>query len=248
MLKKYLPHLAILVFAVIVVGATPADRSKTYSVTAETIEGCSCPLFCTCYFGASADEHMCLFNNVYKFKPGSHYGSVDLSNQLVWVSGDLGGEWHHKPGPGMPLAWAVVTFDKKSTPEQRGAIGNVLNTVFPVKWEKFSTREDSIEWHDDATMSHAKMASGMAEISLQKGATLRPDKSAPTVVKNLQYWFSDSNDGFVLSPSTHHFDGEPAFSEKGKNGFNITWSIKGNVKPAETKAASAEIHSHSHAH
>jgi hypothetical protein len=237
-LKKYLPHLAILAFAAIVIGATPADRSKTFSVTSETIEGCSCPLFCTCYFGASADEHMCLFNNVYKFRPGSHYGNVDLSGQLVWVTGDLGGEWHHKPGPGMPTAWAVVTFDKRSTPAQREAIGGVLGEVFPVKWGKFSTREDTIEWHDDAKTSHAKMASGMAEITLQKGATLRPDKSAPTVVKNLQYWFSNSNEGFVLSPSTHYFNGDPKFSEKNKNGFNITWTSKGDVKPpAAAKAA-----------
>jgi hypothetical protein len=236
-LKKYLSAFAVLAFAVIVIAATPVDRSKTFSVTADTIEGCSCPLFCTCYFGASADEHMCLFNNVYKFKPGSHYGDVDLSNQLLWMSGDLGGEWHHKPGPGMPGAWAVVTYDKKSTPAQRNALLEVAKTVFPVTWEKFSTREDTIEWHDDAKMSHAKMGSGMAEISLEKGATLRPDKSAPTVVKNLQYWFTNSNDGFVLAYSTHHFDGEPKFSEKKKNGFNITWSLKGDIKPASAKAA-----------
>jgi len=88
-LKKYLTYLAVLVIGIAVVAATPADKSKTFSVTADTIEGCSCPLFCTCYFGPSADEHMCTFTNVYKFRPGSHYGNVDLSNQLVWVNGDL---------------------------------------------------------------------------------------------------------------------------------------------------------------
>ena len=103
MLKRGLPILALTAVAVLMIAAEPADRSKTYSVTADTIEGCSCPLFCTCYFGASADEHMCKFNNVYKFRKGSHYGNVDLSDQVVWMSGDLGGEWHKKPGPGMPL-------------------------------------------------------------------------------------------------------------------------------------------------
>ncbi len=160
-------------------------------MTADTIEGCSCPLFCTCYFGASSDEHKCEANNVYKFRKGSHYGDVDLSNAMVWVNLDLGGEWHHNPGPGMPTNWAVVTFDKKTTPAQREAIGKVLNTVFPVKWSKFSTREDSIAWHDDANGSHATMASGLAEISLDKTSTLRPDKKDPVVVKNLQYWFSN---------------------------------------------------------
>ncbi len=230
MLKKGLPILALAIVALLV-AAAPADRAKTYDVTAETIEGCSCPLFCTCYFGPSANEHMCMFNNVYKFRKGSHYGNVDLSGQLVWVSGDLGGEWHKKPGPGMPLEWAVVTFDKNSTKEQKDAIGNVLGIVFPVKWGKFSTREDSIEWHDDAKTSHAKMASGMGEIQLDK--TTGPNKTSPTVVKNLQYWFSTSNDGFVLAYSKHHFDGENKFSQDHKNGFNITWTAKGEIKPAK---------------
>jgi len=234
LLKKYLPHLAILAFAAIVVGATPADKSKTYSVTADTIEGCSCPLFCSCYFGASADEHMCMFNNVYKFKPGSRYGDVDLSNQLLWMSGDLGGEWHKNPGPGMPTKWAVVTFDKKSSEAQRKAIGEVFNVVFPVKWGKFSTREDSIEWHEDAKMAHAKMGSGFAEITLDK--TAGPNKTAPTVVKNLQYWFSNANDGFNLAYSTHHFDGENKFSYKKRNGFTIAWTAKGEIKPAAKMA------------
>jgi hypothetical protein len=181
---------------------------------------------------------MCLFNNVYKFRSGSHYGNVDLSNQLLWMSGDLGGDWHHKPGPGMPTEWAVVTFDKKSTPEQRKALTEIAGVVFPVKWKKLETREDSIEWHDEAKTSHAKMASGMAEIKLEKTA-------GPTVVKPLQYWFSNSNDGFVLAYSTHNFNGEPKFALEKRNGFNITWTAKGDIKPKEApKAASASAHTH----
>jgi hypothetical protein len=230
MLKKGLPILALAVVAVLL-AAAPADRSKTYNVTADTIEGCSCPLFCTCYFGPSANEHMCEANNVYKFRKGSHYGDVDLSDQLVWASFDLGGEWHKKPGPGMPTEWAVVTFDKKSSEAQKKAIGEVFNIVFPVKWGKFSTREDAIEWHDEAKVAHAKMASGLAEIKLDK--TAGPNKTAPTVVKNLQYWFSNSNDGFVLAYSTHHFDGENKFKHEHRNGFTIAWTAKGDIKPAK---------------
>ena len=105
-----------------------------------------------------------------------------------------------------------------------------------VKWKKVTTREDTIAWEDDAKSSHAKMASGLAEISLDKTATNRPDKSSPVVIKNLQYWFSTSNEGFVLAPSKHHFDGENKFSQDHKNGFNITWTAKGDIKP--TKMAS----------
>ncbi len=236
-MKKTLLLGTLFAAALIVVAAGPAKSSNTFDVTADTIEGCSCPLFCTCYFGPSADEHMCQFNNVYKFRKGSHYGDVDLSNQLVWMSGDLGGEWHHKPGPGMPTEWTVITFDKSSTPAQRNAIEQIANAVFPVKWKKMSTREDSITWHDDAKMSHAKMASGMAEIKLDKASTMRPDKAQPVVIKNLQYWFSNSNEGFVLAYSTHNFSGDTKFSHEKRNGFNITWTAKGDVKPATAKAA-----------
>ena len=236
-MKKPFALLIVVLAAAALIAAGP-DGGKGFNVTADTIEGCSCPLFCTCYFGPSADEHMCQFNNVYKFRKGSHYGGVDLSNQLLWLTGDLGGEWHHKPGPGMPGAWATATFDKSSTPEQRKALGEIAKVVFPVTWKQFSAREDSISWHDDAKMSHAKMASGAAEITLDKTSTLRPDKSQPTVVKNLQYWFSNSNEGFVLAHSTHNYNGEGTkFSHTKRNGFNIAWTAKGDIKPAAAKAA-----------
>jgi hypothetical protein len=229
--------------AIVGAGSTHAVKAATakagtYDVTVDTIEGCSCPLFCTCYFGASADEHMCQANNVYKFRKGSHYGDVDLSDQIVWINLDLGGEWHHKPGPGMPTEWAEITFDKKTSPAQREAIGKVINVVFPVKWKKLSTREDTITWQEDAKTAHASMASGMSEISLDKTATNRPDKSSPVIIKNLQYWFSSSNEGFALAPSKHHFngaDGNPKYSYENRNGFTIVWTAKGDIAPEAGK-------------
>jgi hypothetical protein len=240
-MRKPILVAAALGVAIALLAATPADKSKTYNVTADTIEACSCPLFCSCYFGPSADEHMCQANNVYKFRPGSHYGDVDLSNQVFWIALDLGGEWHHKPGPGMATEWAVVTFDKKTNKAQRDAILQIANTVFPVKWKHFSTREDSIEWNNDPMKPHAKMASGLAEITVDKSATLRPDKNTPVVVKNLQYWFSGANDGFVLGYGTHHFDGDaaasaPKFSHEKRNGFTIAWTAKGDIPAAKVAA------------
>jgi len=227
---------AMFVTGLAILGAGNTGRSGTYDVTVDTIEGCSCPLFCTCYFGASADEHMCEANNVYKFRKGSHWGDVDLSDQIVWLNLDLGGEWHKNPGPGMATEWALVTFDKKTSQAQRDAIGKVLGVVFPVKWKKFSTREDSLTFDDGAKTAHATMASGLAEISLDKSATNRPDKDAPASIKNLQYWFSTSNDGFNLAYSTHHFngaDGDPKFSYEKRNGFTIAWKAKGEIPPAK---------------
>ena len=229
--------MAMIVSAALATTAPAGTRSSTYEVTADTIEGCSCDLFCTCYFGHSTPEHMCQFNNVYKFRKGSHYGDVDLSDQLVWMSGDLGGEWHKQVGPGMPTNWTVVTYDRRSTPEQRKAIEKVVNTVFNVKWGKMSSREDSITWEDSAGSSHAKMASGLAEITLDKQSTMRPDKTAPAVIKNLQYWFTNSNEGFVLAYSTHNYNGDTKFSHQKKNGFNIAWTAKGDVAPQSAQAA-----------
>jgi hypothetical protein len=239
-LKARIAIVSVLVAGIAIVGAGSTKRADTYDVTVDTIEGCSCPLFCTCYFGPSADEHMCQANNVYKFRKGSHYGDVDLSDQIVWLNLDLGGEWHHKPGPGMPTEWALVTFDKKTPPAQREAIGKILNIVFPVKWKKFGTREDSLTFQDDGKTAHATMASGLSEISLDKTATNRPDKAEPVVIKNLQYWFSTSNGGFVLAPSKHHFngaDGDPKYSYENRNGFTIAWTAKGDIKPAPAKAS-----------
>jgi Protein of unknown function (DUF1326) len=240
--KAKVTIVSVLVAGIAIVAAAtnrgPSKASSTYSVTADTIEGCSCPLFCTCYFGASADEHMCQANNVYKFRKGSHWGDVDLGDQIVWVNLDLGGDWHKDPKPGMPTEWAVVTFDKKSSPAQRDAIAKLLGVVFPVKWKSLTTREDTITWEDGPTSAHATMASGMSEISLEK-ATNRPDKAQPTVVKNLQYWGSNSNEGFVLAYSKHHFNGangNPKYSYEKRNGFTITWTAQGEI-PAEKKGA-----------
>ena len=183
---------------------------------------------------------MCQANNVYKFRKGSHYGDVDLSDQIVWLNLDLGGEWHKKPGPGMPTEWAVVTFDKKTSPAQREAIGKVLNVVFPVKWKKFSTREDSIAWHDDAKRLAREDGERHGGDLARQDATSRPDKNQPVVVKNLQYWFSNANEGFVLAYSKHHFDGadgNPKYSWTKRNGFTIAWTAKGDITPRPRSAS-----------
>ena len=53
-------------------------------------------------------------------------------------------------------------------------------------------------------------------------------------MKNLQYWFSNSNDGLVLAYSKHRFDGadgNPKYSYDKRNGFTIAWTAKGEVAP-----------------
>jgi hypothetical protein len=91
------------------------------------------------------------------------------------------------------------------------------------------TREDEIEWSDTGATKHAKMKSGKGEISLAmwKG----PDAKQSTVLKNVQYWGTNSNEGFVLAKSKHHFDGEGSskFDYDEKNGFTIRWTVAGTI-------------------
>jgi hypothetical protein len=229
--------LIVLVAGVALVAAVGAaksgNRAGTYDVTMETIEACSCPLFCGCYFNSEPnDPHMCQFNNAYKFTQGSHYGKVDLSGQKVWASGDLGPDGLSKGEP----SWVTLTFDKKATPAQRDAIVAVFGQVFPVKWRKVDTREDDITWEHNAGNDHAKMGSGMAEVTLKRGnweATKQP-----TVIQGLKYFGSDSNDGFVLAKGTHYFHGkETTYDYTDRNGFYIRIHKKGAIE-APAKVAS----------
>lgn len=214
---------------VALLGAASAkgNRATTYNLVADDIEACSCPLFCGCYFNTEpSNPHMCQFNNVYEFRKGSHWGNVDLSGARVWVSGDLGEEALSKG----VAKYGMVTFDKKSSKDQRDAIGKVFAKMFPIQWAKMETREDDIEWHHDAAdkADHAKMASGMAEVTLNRGNW--ESTKMPTVIKGLKYFGANSNDGFVLAKGTHYFHGDSVkYDLKDMNGFFITVRLHGDI-------------------
>ena len=209
---------------------TPENRAGTYDVTGDVIEACTCPLFCVCYFNSEpADAHMCRFNMAYQFRPGSHWGDVDLSNARIWLSGDLGPDALSKG----QATYAMVTFDRKTSPAQREAIGKALGKIYPVQWAKMETREDDIEWnHDDADKAdHAKLGSGMAEVTLTRGSW--ESTGQPTVVKGLKYFGATGNDGFVALKSNHYFHGSAmSYDVKDMNGFFITVHSKGTIEPS----------------
>ena len=199
----------------------------SYDIRATAIEACSCPLFCSCYYNPEpTGGHMCEFNLAYKFEDGSHWGDTDLSGAKVWLSGDLGD--HFADGT---TEWAVVTLDNATSEAQRAAINNWIGRMFPVQWESVEVRTDDISWEDGAEVARAKMASGMAAVELRK--VLDADGNQATVL-NTGYWGSDSNEGFLLAHSTHHFHGEAQSYEYGNhNGFMITSRVSGEVEMAE---------------
>lgn len=222
-----------------------ADKSAApaWSMNATIIEACSCPMFCQCYFNAEPGPpgggheghntgHACKFNNAYRINKG-HYGSINLDGELIWLSGDLGGDFSQGK-----MDWAVLTFDKKTPPEKREAIQAIMKNVMPVTWNSFTTSEGVISWKASKNDAHALLDEGKtAEVQLQANPTAMV-KSEPTVIKNLTYWGAPRNDGFILMPNKveAYRKGPKAYEYKGTNGFMITFDIDANDVAAPAKA------------
>jgi hypothetical protein len=200
----------------------PAD----WAINATAIEACSCPHFCMCYFNAhpaAQDEHgkhFCKFNNAYKVNKG-HYGSTDLTGAKFWLTGDLGGDFSQGQ-----MERGTAIFDKATTAEQRQALGEILGQVFPVKWKSFNTGEGDIDtWTFDKDQAHATLNGGKtAEIKLKRFQGMTNE---PAVLKNVRYWGTPRNDGFVMMPNELETwkEGPNAFEFKGTNGFMLTFDM-----------------------
>ena len=233
----------------------PASKSTgkpAWSMNATIIEACSCPMFCQCYFtdhpaGHASDgkegheghtgheghnmgaggEHYCRFNNAFHVNKGWHNG-VKLDGAKFWVAGDLGDDFSKAQ-----MDWAVVTFDKAMTPDQRKAVGDILSHLYPVKWNDLKTAEGDISWTASKGEAHALLDNGKtAEVKL-KATVASNNKQNSTVIKNLKYWGAPNNDGFVLMPNEveAYRTGDKQFEFKGTNGFMITFEINANNAP-----------------
>src|SRR5207244_6102237 len=149
---------------------------------ASIIEACSCPMFCQCYFNSApaghhdhggGGEHYCKFNNAFKVNHG-HFGATTLDGAKFWVGGDLGGDFSKGQ-----MDWAVVTFDKSMTKEQRDAVGTILGHLYPVKWNKLTTAEGKMTWANGKTEARATMDGGKtAEVVLNKAGVNAKDRKS----------------------------------------------------------------------
>jgi len=220
----------ILLIAGTLQAAGPAPKPQ-WSMNATIIEACSCPMFCQCYFNAApaahaghgAGEHFCKFNNAFKVNKG-HYGNVKLDGLKFWVAGDLGGDFSKSQ-----MDWAVLTFDKTMTKEQRDGVAAIVGHIYPVKWNSLTTAEGTIDtWTYDKDSARATLDGGKsAEVKLKRHPG---NTNEPVVIKNLKYWGVPRNDGFVLMPNEveAYRVGEKAFEFKGTNGFMITFDFNSN--------------------
>ncbi len=234
---RRMAYVFVLTLVAVMVGHTsgPAD----WAMNATAIEACSCPHFCICYFNAhpaghhehGQAEHYCKFNNAYKVNHG-HYGDVNLDNAKFWITGDLGADFSQGQ-----MNWALVTFDKNTSPEQRKAIGEILGHVFPVKWKSFNTAEGAIDWEANKDAAHAMLNGGRtAEVKLKRFQGMTDE---PAVLKNVRYWGTPRNDGFVMMPNEieTYREGDKAFEFKGTNGFMLTFDMTSKDVPEKSAAS-----------
>ena len=140
----------------VVIAAEMKGAAPEWKMNATVIEACSCPMFCTCYFGSGhpasthdmsmmstsshAEEHFCRFNNAYKVNKGTYKG-VKLDGAKFWVSGDLGGDFTQGK-----MDWAVVTFDRATSQAQRDGMVSIIGALFTVKWNSITTGVGYIAW------------------------------------------------------------------------------------------------------
>lgn len=232
-----------LLIVVALAGITAGSSSEPvpdWAINATAIEACSCPHFCMCYFNphpaAHHDngkmEHYCKFNNAYKVNQG-HYGTTNLADAKFWVTGDLGADFSQGQ-----MNWALVTFDKSTTAEQRQALGEIIGHVFPVKWKSLQTAEGDISWTFDKDQAHATLNDGKtAEVKLKRFQGMTDE---PAVLKNVKYWGTPRNDGFVMMPNEieTYRESANAFEFKGTNGFMLTFDMNSNDVPAKKASMS----------
>lgn len=231
-----------LVLALILANSGPgkqaADKNPVWNMNATIIEACSCPMFCQCYFNTKPAEHtggpgheghgkghFCKFNNAVKVNKG-RFGNVKLDGAKFWVSGDLGGDFSKGQ-----MDWAVVTFDKSLSKEQRDAIAAILAHVYPVKWNSLTTDEGEISWVPGKDEARATLDGGKtAEVVLKRFPGMT---NMPVVIHNLKYWGAPRNDGFILMPNVveAYRKGPKAYEFKGTNGFMITFDIDSKTAP-----------------
>lgn len=208
-------------------------NSPEWSMNATSIEACTCPMFCQCYFntepashshGSGDDEHYCRFNMAWQINEG-HYGETDLEGAVFWIAGDLGSGW--KDGT---VDWAALHFDPNVTGAQREGIMAILGPLFPAEWNSFTVKEDkSIKWSANKKEALALLDNGKAaEMRLKSPVTAMSGGQA--VLTNIQYWGAPRHDGFVMMPNDiqAYRTGDKSFESRGTNGFMITIDINSN--------------------
>jgi hypothetical protein len=194
-----------------------APGKSSWRMKADYVEACSCHLFCQCYFNKHAEHPMCEFNMAVTVREG-HSGNVNLTNAKYWLTGDIGDKW----GTEKKGTWVVVSFDPKTTKEQRDALAPIILKTYGLEWSELKVQEAPIEVRQSGDIVEAQLADGK-EAYLK----LRREQGADgkgVVLKNVKYFNAVENDGFELYRSLEHradLEGHQ-FSYSDRNAFLIT--------------------------
>src|SRR5258708_20241203 len=112
-----------LVLALLAMSTT--DTSKPdWALNATTIEACSCPMFCQCYFNPKpaahheqgTSTHYCKFNNAYKVNHG-HYGGGNPDRAKFWITSGPGAGWLQGK-----RHWALLTLAQPTTNKKQNTL------------------------------------------------------------------------------------------------------------------------------
>jgi hypothetical protein len=220
--------------AVLAVGALAisqaAAQTPEWSFNGTTIEACTCPMFCQCFFNSKPAahaghdshraEHYCRFNIALKVNKG-RYGGVTMDGAKCWIAGDLGADFSSGQ-----TDWAILTFERSVPKPQRDAIMAILPHIYPVKWKSFSVAEDGdFEWNAGKDRAVARLNGGKTgEVILRR----QPGNTdEPIVVTNLKYQGAPRNDGIILMPNEVQSwrEGEKRFESRGTTGYMVTVDI-----------------------
>ena len=209
----------------------PAD----WSMNASVIQACTCPVLCQAVVDreASSDEgtyldppHYCRFNGAFRVNHG-HSGSVRLDGAKFWISGDFGAD----PSKGK-ADWAILTFDRATTPAQREALGKIAARLLPAKWQSLTLAEGDIEWTPGRQVAWATLDGGeTAEIRLKRFQGITRE---PVVIQNIRYFGARNTGDFILMPNVVDAlrKGDKAFESRGTAGFTATVDIDSKTAPA----------------
>jgi hypothetical protein len=213
-------------------GLSLAANPKTpeWSLNGTTIEACTCPMFCQCFFNSEPGSHVshgghgtqryCRFNIAFKVNKGN-YGPVPLDGIKFWIAGDLGADFSQGQAD-----WAVLTFEGSTRKPQRDALMTILPRIYPLNWRAFSVAEDgNLEWNAGKDRAVARLNGGRtAEVILRSHPGNTDD---PVIVKNLKYQGAPRNDGILLMPNEVQFwrGGVLTFESRATTGYMVTVDI-----------------------
>lgn len=199
------------------VSLAAGPRESSWRMKADYVEACSCHLFCQCYFNKHAEHPMCEFNMAVTVREGQS-GNVDLTNAKYWLTGDIGDKW----GTEKKGTWVVVSFDPKTTKEQRDALAPIILKTYGLEWTELKVQEASVEVRQAGDIVEAKLADGSQAYMKLKREPGADGKGV--VLKNIKYFNAAENDGFQLYRSMEHRAGLEGhqFSYSDRNAFLIT--------------------------